>query len=226
MSEIGHGVSSLIHEVNQPRSAISNYVAACLQLIRTSKFDQLEPILERTGEQSLRAIEIVRLLRDFIARCETDKSVGNVQDTLNNAIQLAMLGVAEQAPIVQILCAPAASSAFFNRVQIEQVVFNLARNAIEAMADSTRRTLIIATILYSDDMVEVSIADTGSGLPPEVRERLFEPFVSSKTGGLGIGLSVCSMIVEAHGGRIWLHSRQVGATEFRLSLPFEAPAYN
>ena len=116
-------------------------------------------------------------------------------------------------------CAPAAASAFFDRVQIEQVAFNLIRNAIESMERTARRTLTLATDLNADAMVEVSVADTGPGLSPEIRSKLFEPFVTSKPSGLGIGLSICRVIVEAHGGQLRAENNPGGGTVFRFTLP-------
>jgi len=119
---------------------------------------------------------------------------------------------------------PNAESAFFDRVQIEQVAFNLIRNAIEAMADRERFALSISTNLTSDGMIEVSISDTGPGLPQEIREKLFEPFVTTKASGLGVGLSNCRVIVEGHGGELQARDNPGGGTIFTFTLP-RAPTH-
>jgi signal transduction histidine kinase len=219
VSELGQNVSSLIHEVNQPLTAISNYLSASLELLRTAHTERLKPILERTVEQAARATEIVRHLRDFIARRESEKRVEDVPEMLEGAVRLALVGIGAPRPTIEIRCAPDASAAVFDRIQIEQVVFNLVRNAIEAMADTPRRSLTIATNLGSNDIVEVSIADTGPGLAPDIRAKLFEPFVTTKPSGLGIGLSICRVIVEAHGGELRAEDNPGGGTVFRFTLP-------
>jgi signal transduction histidine kinase len=219
VSELGKNVSSLIHEVNQPLAAISNYLAASLMHVGTPDTERLKSILERSAEQASRASEIVRHLRDFITRRETEKRVEDVPAMLQDAVRLALTGISGHAPKIELQCTPSASSACFNRVQIEQVTFNLVRNAIEAMENSDRRALTIATSLNSASMVEVSVSDTGSGLSPDIRARLFEPFVTSKPSGLGIGLSICRVIVEAHGGQLQADNNPGGGTVFRFTLP-------
>ena len=116
-------------------------------------------------------------------------------------------------------CSPAAAWVFVDRVQGEQVMFNLIRNAIEAMENSVRRVLTIDADLNGDNMVEVRVADTGSGLQPEIRDKLFEPFVTSKASGLGVGLSICRIIVEAHGGKLEASDKREGGTVFSFTLP-------
>jgi two-component system sensor kinase FixL len=218
-ASLGKNVSSLIHEVNQPLAAISNYLAASLMHVGTPDTERLKSILERSAEQASRASEIVRHLRDFITRRETEKRVEDVPAMLQDAVRLALTGISGHAPKIELQCTPSASSACFNRVQIEQVTFNLVRNAIEAMENSDRRALTIATSLNSASMVEVSVSDTGSGLSPDIRARLFEPFVTSKPSGLGIGLSICRVIVEAHGGQLQADNNPGGGTVFRFTLP-------
>ncbi len=219
ISELGQNVSSLIHEVNQPLAAIANYLSAGLRIVGTTSAGQLKTVLERSAEQASRASEIVRHLREFITLRDTAKRAEDVSAMLRDAVRLALIGSDGHAPRIDLQCAPAASSAVFDRVQIEQVVFNLVRNAIEAMANSDRRALTIATSLDSAGMVEVSVSDTGPGLSPAIRARLFEPFVTSKPSGLGIGLSICRVIVEAHGGRLQADDVPGGGTVFRFTLP-------
>ena len=138
---------------------------------------------------------------------------------LQNATRLALASFNGPAPTIELTCTPAASSAFFDRIQIEQVAFNLVLNAAEAMIDSGRRSIIVATELNADNMVEVRIADSGPGLSPEIQDRLFQPFVTTKESGLGIGLSICQVIIEAHGGRLWAEDNTAGGTIFRFTIP-------
>jgi C4-dicarboxylate-specific signal transduction histidine kinase len=218
VSELGQNVSALAHEVSQPLTAISNYAAACMQLAETAP-ERLKPLLQRLSEQTTRATEIVRNLRDFVAQHEPEKRVVGVYELLQRAVRLALAGEREPTPLIEIQCNPAAASAFIDRVQIEQVVFNLVRNAVEAVAECPRRILTLATDLAPDDMIEVSVADTGPGLAREIRSRLFEPFVTTKPAGLGVGLSICRVIVEAHGGKLRADANPGGGTVFRFTIP-------
>jgi signal transduction histidine kinase len=222
VGELGQNVSALAHEVSQPLTAISNYAAAGVRLAETAP-ERLKPLLERLSEQAMRAREIVQNLRDFVARHEPQKRVVDVDEVFQRAVRLALTGERERTPLIEIQCSPAASSALIDRVQIEQVVFNLVRNAVEAMAECPRRALTLATGLAPDDMIEVSVTDTGPGLAPEIRSRLFEPFVTTKPAGLGIGLSICRVIVEAHGGKLRADANPGGGTAFHFTIPRSAP---
>ena len=222
VSELGQHISALAHEVNQPLTAILNYAAAGMQFAETAP-GQLKPLLQRLNEQAVRATDIVRNLRDFVAQHESEKHVEKIHELLQRAVRLAFAAGTERTPMMKIQCSPATSLAFIDRVQIEQVVFNLVRNAIEAMADSPQPILTLATNSSSQGMIEVTVADTGPGLPPEVRERLFEPFVTTKPGGLGIGLSICRVIIEAHGGRLTADANAEGGTIFRFTIPSAPP---
>jgi signal transduction histidine kinase len=219
VSELGQSVSALIHEVNQPLAAITNYAAASIRLLETSQADRIMPILQRLDEQATRAANIVRHLREFVVRQQSERQAEKVPGMLQDAIRLALAGSSEHPPTIETRYSSIAASAVADRVQIEQVVFNLVRNAIEAMADGPRRVLTIGTKLTRNNMVEVSVADTGPGLPAEIRTRLFEPFVTTKTGGLGVGLSICRVIVEAHGGQLQAEDNPGGGTVFRFTLP-------
>lgn len=147
----------------------------------------------------------------------------DIPEMLEDAVRLALVGIGVSRPTIEIQCAPDATSAAFDRIQIEQAVFNLVRNAVEAMTDTSKRSVTIASTLRSNNTVEVSIADTGPGLAPDIRAKLFEPFVTSKPSGLGIGLSICRVIVEAHGGELYAEDNPGGGTVFRFTLPRQIP---
>ena len=222
VSELGQNVSALIHEVNQPLTAIANYAAASIQLIKSSQGERLMPILQQLAEQVARAADIVRHLRAFIAHQQSERRLENVPRLVQDAIRLALAGSGEPPPTIETRYSSVASLVLVDCVQIEQVIFNLVHNAIEAMTASPRRVLTIGTKLMRDNMVEVSVSDTGSGLPPEIRAKLFEPFVTTKAGGLGVGLSICRIIVEAHGGQLQAEDNPGGGTIFRFTLPLSA----
>ena len=219
VSALGQNVSILAHEVNQPLTAIFNYASASIDLIRRSNIEQATSLLDRLIEQARRATSIIRNLREFIAGHETEKRVVELYTVIEDGVRLALAASSERDVSVEIRVEPDASLAFLDRVQIEQVIFNLVRNAVEAMAIGTRRVLTIRTRLTSDRMVEVSIADTGPGLSPDIRTKLFEPFLTTKVSGLGIGLSVCRVIIEAHGGQLGADDNPGGGTIFRFTVP-------
>jgi signal transduction histidine kinase len=219
VNELGLNISYIVHEVIQPVTAISNYAAASLNMLNRSQPQQLKILLERLVEQTARVAEIVQNLRDFVDRHESIKRVENIPELLRDAARLALDAAGERAPVIEIRCDPDAAAAFLDRVQIQQVVFNLARNAIDAMSSNVRRILTLSTKYTSDNMIEISVADTGPGVLSDIREILFEPFVTSKESGLGIGLSICRIIVEAHGGRLWLEDNSAGGATFRFTVP-------
>jgi signal transduction histidine kinase len=217
-NELGQNVSSLIHEVGQPLFSVMNYLAVSTKLLDAGDTDRLKLTLQRSAEQAARAAEIIRHLRDFIARHESQNQSENLLKILRRAVRLALAGSGLDPATVEIQCIDTAS-VFCDRVQIEQVLFNLVRNAIEAMTDSARRAVTISVKFIDDNMIEVSVADTGGGLAPDVRRRLFEPFVTTKANGLGVGLSICRAIIEAHGGRLRADDNPGGGTIFCFTLP-------
>lgn len=207
-----------MHEVNQPLTAVSNYAAASLALLAASRPEQAKDLLERLVEQTARASEIIRRLRNFVARRELERQAESIPELLRDATRLALDVAAEPAPALEIRCDPDASTGFLDRVQIEQVVFNLVRNAMEAMSKSERRMLTLATRLSPDNMIEVRVTDTGPGVLPDMRATLFEPFATTKESGLGIGLSISRVIIEAHGGKLTAEDSQAGGATFRFTV--------
>jgi two-component system sensor histidine kinase/response regulator len=218
VNELGQNVSAVVHEVSQPITAISNYATAAMALVGTAP-ERLKPLLQQLNEQAIRAGEIVRDFRDFIAQHGSEKRIENVPEMLQGAVRLALAGAGESAPTIEMRLSPAASWAFIDRVPIEQVVFNLVRNAIEAMANGPRQVLTLVTNLTSHRMIEVSVADTGPGLSSEIHGKLFEPFVTTKATGLGIGLSISRLIIEAHGGKLEGDNTPEGGAVFRFTIP-------
>lgn len=219
VSELAQIVPSLIHEVNQPLAAISNYVAALQHFIRKGNLAAVGPTVEKVATQATRASGIVHRLRDFIVRGETEKKVESLPRTIEDAVALALVGTGGLDVKVKTRLDPKASEALVDRIQIEQVLFNLVRNAIEAMAASPRRDLTITTTRLNEDQIEICVADTGSGLPASVRAKLFEPFVTTKERGMGVGLSVCRVVVEAHGGKLDVEENPEGGATFCFTVP-------
>jgi two-component system, LuxR family, sensor kinase FixL len=221
LTALGEMASALAHELNQPLSAIANYMKGSRRLLQTRTDDQSRMILEamdKAAEQSLRAGEIIRRLRDFVARGETERRIESLNKLLEEASALALVGTRDRGVRVTYAFDPAVDLVLVDKVQIQQVVLNLVRNAIEAMEGAPRRELIIATERERDGMAAVKVTDTGSGIAPEIASQLFQPFVTSKPHGLGVGLSISRTIVESHGGLISVEPNPRGGTIFRFTV--------
>ncbi|MBE7197244.1 MAG: PAS domain S-box protein [Parafilimonas terrae] len=226
LSEMGEMASTLAHELNQPLGAISNYTLGCKRLLARSDPETIAKaveVLDKAAEQALRAGQIIRRLREFVARGETEKRVEPVARLIEEASVLALVGAREQGVVAHITVDPGIGSVLADRVQVQQVLVNLMRNAREAMQQSDRRELTVAAKPAGPEAVEIAISDTGPGIADAVVDRLFQPFVTTKKGGMGVGLSICRTIVEAHGGRLNVERNAAGGATFRLTLQ-AAPA--
>jgi two-component system, LuxR family, sensor kinase FixL len=217
LTELGQMVAALAHEVNQPLTAMANYLSGARRLLAAGNQQGVEQVLERIAAQGDRAHQIIQRLRDFVNKRETEKRVESLLKTIEEASGLALIGVGQGLKL-DIRVDDGAAEAVIDKIQIQQVLLNLIRNATEAMAESVHRELSITTA-RAGDMVEISVADTGPGLPESVRARLFQPFVSTKPNGMGVGLSVCRTIVEAHGGELRAEDGDGGGTVFLLTVP-------
>lgn len=218
LTALGEMASALAHELNQPLAAIANYVKGSERLLAHEPPDlaKVRGALSSAGEQALRAGQIIRRLRDFVAKGESERRIESLPKLLEEAGALAMIGAKEVHLRFDIPRPEALVLA--DKVQVQQVVVNLMRNAIDAMENSPRRELVVAARAAPDDMVEVSVSDTGPGIAPEIAEHLFQPFMTTKATGMGVGLSISRTIVEAHGGRLWFESRAEGGAVFRFTL--------
>jgi two-component system sensor kinase FixL len=221
LTAMGEMASTLAHELNQPLSAIANYMKGSRRLLEKSSESTaalLRDAMEKASEQALRAGQIIKRLRDFVSRGETERRVENARKLVEEASALALVGARNQGVRVKFDFDPAADLVLADRVQIQQVLLNLMRNAVEAMETSERRELTIATAKDSDDTVAISVADTGCGIAPEASSQLFQPFFTTKRQGMGVGLSISRTIVEAHGGKLEALPNAGGGTIFRLTL--------
>ena len=221
LTAMGEMASTLAHELNQPLSAIANYMKGSQRLLEGKPDDlskTLRGALDKAAEQALRAGQIIRRLRDFVSRGETERRVESITKLVEEASALALVGAKEQGVRVTFRLDPRADLVLADRVQVQQVLINLIRNAIDAMEASHRRELVVSTGTTDDDMITVSVADTGTGVAEEVAPQLFQPFVTTKRQGMGVGLSISRTIVEAHGGEIWLEPNPEGGTVFHFTL--------
>jgi two-component system sensor kinase FixL len=223
VSEMGTLASSLAHELNQPLTAVATYCESARDLLDNKPdaetLAMVREALDEAAEQAVRAGQIVRRLRDFMSNGEMERQVESLQRLINEANALALVGSREHGIDVQQSLDPDADLVFVDRIQVQQVLVNLIRNAIDAMMEAKIRSLTVSTRPQNDGLVRVTIADTGSGISDAVAPQLFQPFVTSKENGMGIGLSICRTIVEAHGGRIWFEPGEAGGTEFHFTLP-------
>ncbi|WP_454884214.1 PAS domain-containing sensor histidine kinase [Sphingomonas oryzagri] len=222
ISAMGTMASTLAHELNQPITAVANYVEAVRDLLAEPDMGDMPMIreaLDDAAKESMRAGHIVRRLRDFVARGESDKTVEKLPALINEAAVLGLIGAQEKGVQPRFDLDPYATPVLVDRVQIQQVLINLIRNAIEAMTPSARKELVVTSQGDDRDMVRVTVSDTGPGVDPKVAEQLFTAFVSTKSEGMGLGLSICRTIVEANGGRIWMEPRPDGGAHFHFTVP-------
>ncbi len=222
LTAMGQMSSGLAHELNQPLTAIMNYIKAArrtLEAVEDPRVARALELADKAAAQTARAGQIIRRLRDFVEKGETHRRLEDINTTVAEAVALVLVGGADVER--RFAYAPDLPQLMIDRIQIQQVVLNLVRNAVEAMAGCPRRELNVATAL-AGDVVEITVADTGPGLPPEVLDRLFQPFVTTKENGMGIGLSLCRTIVDAHGGELTAMPGAAGGAVFRFRLPVPA----
>jgi two-component system sensor kinase FixL len=221
LSTIGHMASALAHELNQPLTALTNYLEASRLRLANSPDERtglISDTLGRAVDQALRAGQIIRRLREFVARGETEKRIESIKKLVDDACALALLVAKDQSVRVKLQLDPSIDAVVVDKVQIQQVLLNLLRNAIEAMRASVRRELVVSTTPAADGMVSLSVADTGPGIAADLLPKLFQPFVTTKREGMGIGLSLSRTIIESHGGQIMVEPNPVGGAIFRLTL--------
>lgn len=228
VSEMATLASSLAHELNQPLTAIATYCEGAMKLlgkqVGAQTQDALSHALKEAAAQAVRAGEIVRRLRDFMSNGDSQHRIEELPRLVAEANALALVGTREHGIEVRVTLDPGAAAVVVDRVPIQQVLFNLIRNAIEAMIGSKVRSLMISTKAGEDGFATISIEDTGPGIDPAIASRLFQPFVTTKGGGMGVGLSICRTIVEAHGGRIWFEPDRERGTAFHFTLPMAGVA--
>ena len=221
-SAVGAMGSALAHELTQPLAAIAGFVDASAALIDQGDGtvpDEVRGYMDQAVTQVMRAGAVVRLLREFTGRGDTERSVEDINAVVEEICELAMLGTATEGVELELDLATGLSPVLIDHVQIQQVVLNLVRNSIDALRGRASGAITVATA-PAGRWVEVVVSDDGPGLTAEVRERVFEPFVSTKPDGLGIGLSICRTIAEAHGGTIAALDPGPGrGAAFRFSVP-------
>lgn len=222
LNELGEMASTLAHELNQPLSTIANYVQGSRRLladIENPVAERLREALDETAKQSQRAGQIIRHLREFVTRGETEKAPEDVRKLVEEAGALALVGSREMGVRTVFDFEPGADMVMVDRIQIQQVLINLMRNAMEAMRNCDKRELLVTTAPAEAGRVSITVADTGHGIPEDIAAELFKPFLTTKPGGMGIGLSISKRIVESHGGTLTMQQNPGGGTIFCFTLP-------
>ncbi|MEH6758054.1 MAG: PAS domain S-box protein [Parasphingorhabdus sp.] len=221
LSAVGSLASALAHEINQPLTAIANYLSAARDMMDQGvegNEAHLHEALRESVSESLRAGNIVRRLREFVAKGEINRQILSIAQLVEDAMTLGLVGAYDKGIVCTTNINPDTNHVFADRVQIQQVMVNLMRNAIEAMEFSAEKKLEISVQSIPDKRVEIAISDTGSGIDPEMADQLFHPFATTKGSGMGLGLSICRTIIEAHEGTINAEPNPLGGTIFRIIL--------
>lgn len=221
LSELGQMASALAHEVNQPLTAVANYLRGMRRLLNADSPPLLRQGLEKVAEQAERARAIVQSLRNLVKKEERPRSDEDLEALVLETVALVLAGMSRRVALIQDI-PPEARAVFIDRVQVQQVLLNLMRNAVEAMENRPVQRLTVRARRMGE-RVEITVADTGPGLSAVVQERLFQPFVTTKADGLGVGLSICRTIVEAHGSQLTVTSTSEEGTSFRFGVPAAAP---
>ncbi|WP_253203574.1 sensor histidine kinase [Methylosinus sp. KRF6] len=221
LDAIANMTVGLAHELKQPLSAINAYHSVVRRLLEEHgvSLEKVDRALDAAREQAFRVSEIVDSLRQFVSRGEAVKSRESLNEVVRSACEFTDAMAVENGVNTVVRLDAKPDHVLINRVQIQQVVVNLKRNAIEAMRDCERREMIVSTRLADGWMIPTDVADTGHGLRGSVKEKLFEPFMTTKPHGLGVGLSISRSIIEAHHGKLWARDNPGGGTVFSFVLP-------
>jgi two-component system sensor kinase FixL len=220
VTAMGHMSSALAHELNQPLGAILAYTGAMRRLIDEDEppLGELREAIDLAAQDATRAGQIIRRLRAFVEKRETLRNPEDVGVLVAEAVAIGSLGLAARGIKVSVGKSVEMPKVMIDRIQIQQVLVNLIRNAVESM-DETAAPQIDVTTRYEAGYVQIAVTDNGHGLAPEIADRLFEPFATTKAQGMGMGLNICRTIIESHGGRIWAEANPDGGTTFAFRLP-------
>ena len=226
LTEMGEMASALAHEVSQPLTAASNYLAAAgimLEAANDPAVERARAVVNKAAAQITRATDVMLHLRTFVKKGGIERRDEPVANVIGEAADLALIGTRESGVKLQLRIAPHLPLVVIDKIQIQQVVVNLIRNAVQSMQASIRRELTIIAEVVEPHRIEISVTDTGPGIAPEIADRLFQPFVTTKPQGMGIGLSICRSIVESHGGQLSVKPNPEGGASFHFCLPTTEP---
>ena len=228
VSLLGEMAAGIAHEINQPLTAISNYSDAARRRVLSDNADpdKLLTSLEKVSQQAHRAGEVIRRLRALVKKGTSQRGIADVNDLLCDTVKLAAADARIHDVSIEVHCHAQMPRVFVDDIQIQQVILNLLRNAVDAteVDPDSDRTVHAATDIVDGELVEVSVEDRGVGVTEEAAEQLFSPFFTTKTAGMGMGLSISRSIVNAHGGHLWFTRNTDRGTTFRFTLPLENEA--
>jgi len=219
---MGEMASTLAHELNQPLAAIASYNTGCLNLIASGNpnLTEIESALAKSLNQAQRAGHIIRRIYDFVRRSEPKTEICNIPELLEEVIDLIGADAARLKVRVVTDIQPRLPALTGDRVMLGQVIFNLIRNAIDSMRETyTSEPVVRISACLEDGAIHLQIADRGCGISADVAQRLFQPFFTTKTEGMGMGLAICRTIAESHRGRLWFEANPGGGSIFHLLLP-------
>lgn len=229
LSALGQLASAIAHELNQPLAACLNYANAAQRTLADIGGDAASlarAATEKIGVQITRADEIIRRLREFVGKREQNRVPIDINHTVGEAIALGLIGSVGSAVPVETRLAPDLPPVTADRIQIQQVLINLMLNAIDALQGVPQPRLCIATSRQSDGNIRMTVVDNGTGMSDDTWRSLFQPFVTTKPNGAGMGLSICRTIVESHGGRMWAEAAPEGGMIFHITIPAAHDAAN
>ena len=219
---LGEMASGIAHELSQPLTANLTAISACRRLLQRNMGKVPAKILELMDHaiaEAKLAGNIIHNLREFIDTGTTVRTEENIEEVVDETLALAPINFGKIGIVVKRESAACNTPVWINKIQIQQVILNLVRNAIKAMAKSREKKLTVSTLSKNGTTVEVGIADTGSGIDGKIADRIFDHFVTTKPDGMGMGLAICRTIIENHGSRIWTEPRSGSGAVFRFSLP-------
>lgn len=217
----GEMASALAHELNQPLTAIAAYARGCLRVLRQAEPDMLEEGIREVVHQAERAADVITRLREFVRTGALQRTVVDVRELLDGTLALVRAEAAQSGIELEARVAPRITPVLVDRIHIEQVVLNLVRNAMDALLLPTTMTkrIVLDARQTSPQTVEITVTDSGPGVPDDVAARLFHPFVTTKSGGMGLGLAISFSMVEAHGGQLRLVKNTASGVVFAFDLP-------
>lgn len=221
---MGEMASGIAHEVNQPLTAITSYSQVCLNLLQQDNYDQalLRDILYKTNQQALKAGHIIHRMRDFVKGKKLQRSTIDINDLIYDAVGLCESHIKQNSVVMRLQLKKRLPPICADSIQIEQVILNLIRNAVDALSSLPRlmaRSLSIQTAINCDNYIEIRVKDSGPGIDVAEQKKILTPFYTTKSDGMGMGLSICRSIVEAHEGVLRFNSQPGKGTTFYFTLP-------
>ena len=222
--ELGEMCSGIVHEVTQPLTAIVSYSEACLRTVRGGRAEPalVEDALGRVQDQGVRAAEIVSRLRHLVRKGDSRRELFDLGKAIEQALLLVDHERRRRGVHIEVHREPGLPPVSADRVQVEQILLNLLRNAFQAVDGAKRRQVWMRTGRAGTRRLRLTVEDSGPGLAPELCDRVFETFYTTKPNGLGVGLAISRSLAEEHGGRLWAESSDGRGARFALELPFSA----